>query len=369
MERILSPAELDHLIALLGEEGYDVRGPVLEQGVVQLRPVAGLEDLPHGIADAQAPGRYRTSTSAGEEYFEFAVGPASLKADLFPPRRPVWRSEMTEGQISFRTAEEATRPLAFIGVRPCDMAAVTVQDQVLLNGDHVDPDYAARRRDMLVVVVNCTHPSEVCFCASMGTGPRAVGEFDIALTEVRTPTRHFFVADIGTEAGAGLLDRLAVAEARSDDVALADQAIRRAEASMTRTLDTSDLPAFLSGNATHPRWAAIAERCLACTNCTTRVSDLLLCQHRAHHRPRGRLGCRIGAGIRASPSISRSWAASRSGAASRLATANGSPTSCRPGYDQFGTFGCVGCGRCITWCPVGIDLTEEIHEMRETSRA
>ncbi len=364
MARLLTPDDLDRLMADLAGRGFELRGPVLEGGVVQLRPVATIADFPRGVGDAQAPGRYRTSESGSDEFFGFAVGPSSMKEHLFPARRPVWRSEVVDGQIGFRTTIAEAAPLAFIGVRPCDLAAVAVQDRVLLGGEYVDPDYSARRKSAVVIVVNCTHPSETCFCGSMGTGPRAGAQFDLALTEVRTPERHFFVADVGSEMGAALLDPLDLREATPDEEALVERLLHEAKKSLTKTLDTTDLPSMLGDAASHPRWEHIAERCLACTNCTL-VCPTCFC---VSTEPISDLEGGSGEDRRWDSCFTLDFSfmggqPTRASVASRYRQWLTHKLS--SWVDQFGTFGCVGCGRCITWCPVGIDLTEEARLLRE----
>ena len=65
------------------------------------------------------------------------------------------------------------RPLAIVGARPCELAALDVLDRVLAGGEVPDDRYTARRAGSLVVAVECGKPSSTCFCTSMGTGPDA----------------------------------------------------------------------------------------------------------------------------------------------------------------------------------------------------
>ena len=154
------------------------------------------------------------------------------------------------------------RPLALFGARSCDLHAIATQDRVFLGGRYVERDYAQRREGAFVVAVNCGVPGGTCFCASMGTGPRALGGYDLALTEI-TDGDHRFLVEVGSERGREILDALD-AEATDEDLsaalAVTDEAARR----MGRTLDTVDLPGLLARNREHPRWADVAERCLTC---------------------------------------------------------------------------------------------------------
>ena len=124
--------------------------------------------------------------------FGYAVGPQSWKQFLHPPHLRLWRARRGQNGEGLEILEEPTASprYAFIGVRSCELHAIAIQDQVFLPGAHPDQSYAARREDVLLVAVNCGDPSGTCFCASMGTGPKASSGYDLALTEVLDGGRH-----------------------------------------------------------------------------------------------------------------------------------------------------------------------------------
>lgn len=366
---VLAPADLENLISVLKEDGYDVLGPTLDGGVVTLGAIGSLTDLPGGVRDDQSPGKYQMSDTRDGEYFGYAVGPDSLKPTLFPPRRQMWTSEPSTDTLRIRSAAAKPRPAAVVGARPCDAAAAVVQDKVLLGGAYIDTDYARRRQDLFLVVANCTRPASTCFCASMGTGPAVSEGFDIALTEVKTETKHVFLAESGSDRGQAVLDRLGLALADPLDEALASGSLAAAAAGQSRVMDPVEAGGFLQDRPDHPQWASIASRCLACANCTM-VCPTCFC---VTTEPTSSLAD-------ATAGQERRWDSCFSLDYSFM---GGSPvrSSVESRYrqwlthklstwiDQFGVSGCVGCGRCITWCPVGIDLTEEILKLREPQDA
>jgi ferredoxin len=369
---------LDLLIGMLAGLGYDTRGPVVRDGAVLPGRLSSVADLPVGCHDEQAPGRYRLVRGDDDTAFGWAVGPGSWKAELFPPSQELWRATVDHGTVILSGDEQgqdgraaSPRPLALVGVRPCELAGLAVLDRVLMDGAVADPFYRRRRQGAFVVAAECGAPAGTCFCTSMGTGPAVAPDDDIAdvvLTELDDDDGHRFLLRAATDRGAGVLSRIPTAPASAADVEAREQVLTGAEAGMGRRLETDDLPELLVRNLDNPRWQEVAERCLACGNCTL-VCPTCFCSDVRDtseldgtvHRRRTWSSCfdldhsylHGGAVRRSTSSRYRQWLTHK------LAT----------WWDQFGTSGCVGCGRCIAWCPVGIDLTEEAAAIRRSDGA
>jgi ferredoxin len=359
---ILPRARLDELLAALRADGHTLVGPTVRDGAIVHAEIGGTHDLPAGWTAAQEAGTYRLRRRADAALFGWAVGPQSWKQHFFVPRLRLWRA--ARAGAGFTIAPETTVPprLALVGARACDLAAIAVQDRIFREGPHPDPDYAARRRDVFVVAVQCGEAGGTCFCVSMGTGPRATRGFDLALTELLDGA-HRFLVEIGSAGGAALLARLDPAPASDADARAAEAVVERTARAMGRTLDTPDLQALFARSYEHPRWDDVAARCLTCTNCTlvcptcfcATVEDVTDLGGTQAERWRAWDSCFTldhsyvhGGSVRTSARARyRQWLTHK------LAT----------WIDQFGTSGCVGCGRCITWCPVGIDLTEEVRAL------
>ncbi|MFA5161489.1 MAG: 4Fe-4S dicluster domain-containing protein [Elusimicrobiales bacterium] len=345
--------KLDQLFAALARAGYAVKGPRLKDGDIVLGDIASPADLPAGYKDEQSPGRYRL-TSGGGEYFGAVNYQPSWKELLFLQRETIWRAQKGAGGFSAEPEKISAPKTAFLGVRPCDMAAIKIQDRVFSGGEYADARYRARRDNVLIIAANCTRACANCFCASMGTGPDAGDGCDIALTE----TGESFVAQAGSAAGESLLKKCAAASKKQ--IAQADALVAAARAAITKQLDAKNIKRLLQDNQEHPRWKETGKRCLNCANCTmvcptcfcsvmedytsldgkqswrTRRADSCFTMDFSHIH-----GC--GSVRYSAKSRYRQWMTHK------LAH----------WHDQFGSSGCVGCGRCITWCPVGIDITEE----------
>jgi sulfhydrogenase subunit beta (sulfur reductase) len=344
----------------LRAEGFALIGPTVRDGSVVLDEIDGLEDLPQGWVDEQQPGQYRLKKSRENHYFGCSVGPQSWKQYLHPPRLSLFSAEKSNGSWRFRTPPEPTPHYAFIGVHACDLAAIAILDRVLIGGEFRDPHYGVRREHVFILAANCGQATSSCFCTSMKTGPKVTGGFDLALTELP----DIFVVEIGSEAGSEMMRGIAWEAATAFDLSRASRVTQHAERQMTRQMQTDDLPEVLYENLEHPHWDEVATRCLSCANCTmvcptcfcTTVEDTTNLKATASERIRLADSCYNrdfshvhGGNIR--PSIKSRY---RQWLTHKLAS----------WHDQFGSSGCVGCGRCITWCPVGIEITEEVNSIR-----
>jgi ferredoxin len=369
--------QLQLLIDALRAAGYRTVGPRIEEGAIVCREFESVAQLPIGWIDAQDGGTFRLERATEAGFFDYVVGPDSLKKFLFPPRETLLESVRTDGKWNMTAPKVEATPLAVVGARSCDLHALAIQDHIFLGGRYVDPGYHARRQHLFVVAVNCSRAAATCFCHSMNSGPAVKGGFDLAITELEI----CFVVEVGTPTGGEViatidwspctLQELEQAEAVSSSLLQQMRARDRrdsAEPALDRPrgrfLNTSNIHDLLLENLEHPRWAQVANRCLACANCTMvcptcfcasveEVSDL---QGDHVGRERAWDSCFTAEHSYMNTGTVRKTTASRyrQWLTHKLAT----------WIDQFGGSGCVGCGRCITWCPVGIDLTEEVAAIR-----
>nr|WP_316745431.1 4Fe-4S dicluster domain-containing protein [Streptomyces sp. MK7] len=357
------------LVDTLAGRGYTVVGPTVRDGAIVLAELESADQLPYGWGVELEAGQYRLRERADGAAFANAAGPQSWKTFLHPPRVRQWSADRTGGETVFGADRPEPPRYAFLGVRSCDLRAVAVQDRVLTGGPHRDPVYQGRRSGAFLVAVECTEPGGTCFCVSMGTGPAAGPGYDLVLTEVIDDDGHRFWIRSGSREGAEVLAQLPARPADSATREAARAGVTAAADRMGRTMPEADLRELMAGTLDAPRWDDVAGRCLTCGNCTMvcptcfcttteDVTDLT-----GDHAERWRLwdscfdldfSSLHGGPVRASTrSRYRQWMTHKLGT----------------WYDQFGSSGCVGCGRCIVWCPVGIDITEEAAALHDWTQA
>ena len=362
--RVLSREEFPRFLSALREAGYQIIGPTVRDGAIVYDRIASVEDLPVGWTDRQGPGRYRLERREDPALFGYNLGPSTWKRFLFPPRERLFTLSRQGGSFTVAPEEVEAPPTAFLGVRACELAALSVTDRVFQGGPVADPGYAARRAGSLLIAVQCGQAGGNCFCASMRTGPTVEHGADLILTEILRPGPHRFLVRTGSPRGEAILAPLALPPATEEDDHASAELLDRTTRSMGRQMDTEGLPELLRGTLQHPRWEEVARRCLSCTNCTM-VCPTCFCstqeevpdldQERVERWRRWDSCFNLGfTELHGSPVRRSGLSRYRQWLTHKLGT----------WHDQFGTSGCIGCGRCITWCPVGIDLTEEVAALR-----
>ena len=361
---VIAREALQEWLDVLVAQGYRTIGPKLRDRAIVYDDVTHVSDFPAGWNDRQDAGHYEIQHRDDDAWFGFNVGPHSWKRFLHPPLERLWTAHRRDDGFEVRPADPSGLKQAFFGVRACELHAIAIQDRVFFGGRYSDDAYRARRLSSLMVAVNCTQGGGTCFCHSMGTGPKATLGFDLSLTELLGSDQATFLVEVGTDAGARLLDAVPHRAASGAELAAAQAMLARASAQMGRSLDTTRLPELLREVPGHPRWDDLAARCLSCGNCTMVCPTCFCTSVEDHTRLDGTAAERLrvwdscftldfsylhGGSVRHSARARyRHWMTHK----------------LSHWFDQFGGSGCVGCGRCITWCPAGIDITAEAAALR-----
>ena len=345
--------QLQQLIDYLSADGYRVLGPRVKEGAITY---GELDQLPVGWGDRQDGGHYRLVERGDQSRFGFNLGPATWKQFLFPPSETLF--SYRDGQL--HNERLTPQKMAFVGVRACELAAIQVQDRVFA-GENPEPGYLQRRSQLVLIAVNCSQAAATCFCDSTGDGPEAGAGADLVLTEV-DPQQPWYLVRAGTETGKALMEALGGETASEADCRRAGMAVQQAREQMTRRLD-NQVSGPLLEKLDHPHWQNVADRCLACGNCTQVCPTCFCTTSREQVDP-----------VSGDVNHVRLWDSCFTTGHSYVA-GGVVHQSVKSRYrqwlthkleswqQQFGVSGCTGCGRCIAWCPVGIDLTEEIKKL------
>lgn len=360
---LMRESDFARLFDALRADDRQVIGPTLRDGAVVHQPLSAVTDLPSGIGASQKAGSYRLVERCDSAHFGYAAGPHSWKPFLFPPRIRLWQARRSESEGFVVHEDSPSEPRSvFLGVRPCDLEAIAIQDRVFLHDRFIDPVYRARRRAAVLVVVHCGAPAATCFCTSTGGGPRARegSGYDLALTEILDEAAPRYLLEAGSNLGRKLVQELQLAPANEADQQASRDITDAAARAMGAPSFSVELGKSLLAQPDHPRWDEVAERCLACSSCTlscptcfcSDVADTTDLSGERAERWRHWDSCFSfdhsqlhRSAVRASRrSRYRQWLTHK------LAT----------WFEQFGTSGCVGCGRCIVWCPAAIDLRQEV---------
>ena len=365
-QTVVIPIEgLDDLIGILKAQGYQVWGAREHDGALGLGPIAAAADLPRGRIEAAEAGTVRLVDGPRDAVFDHTLPMQGLKQAVYPAQERLYT---TGADMAAQEEPVEAPPLAVIGVRPCDLAALDTLTTVFEGGPFVDTRFSQRREALLLVAVNCMRPAATCFCASMNTGPRAEDGFDLALDELIDAERHVLLVSAGSARGREILKSLSGEPASQADLQAARDGSRACAEAQPRHM-AEGVEDLLKRSYEHPHWAAVAERCLSCANCTmvcptcfcSTVEDRSSLDGAEAERWRRWDSCFTldfsylhGGAVRTeTASRYRQWITHK------LAH----------WHDQFGMSGCVGCGRCIGWCPVGIDITAEVAALAQAQES
>lgn len=339
-------------------EDHQVIGPVEQKWAVNLAPVSSASALATGVGAEEKRASYRLTREPGNSDLSGARPMNSPKSFNFLSREPLLTAERINGETRFETPAIETRKKAFFGLHSCDIAGLFVMDRTF-SKRYGDPAYDSRRENTLVIGVGCSKPGANCFCSTFDTGPDLKSGFDIGLTWLGDK----YLVEVATEAGERIVSALPKEPAGPDAMRERDKKTADARRSMTKAFDLKKALTVLNDNYDHPYWNEPSERCLSCGNCIN-VCPTCYCYRVVDETSLdGKTATRT-----------RVWDACQHLEFSAVHGGNFRPErvdrirqwvnhKINWTIEQYGVSGCVGCGRCITWCPTAIDITEPVWRL------
>lgn len=317
-------------------EKFIVIAPIREQGGLYLQPV--------------------TVKNIGSIVYSEARAVQPLKSFLNPSLEEVagdlWKTD---------------KPWLFLNIKACDLKALEILDGAL-NGDFKDPNYIARREQSYIVSSDCTEPWETCFCTIVGGKPYPTKGFDLNLSKVWDG----FVAEVGSERGNELLaghDQALKEVVKEEATAL--EKLRKETTSKVEKLNQAysinkPIKDIVSKNWESKVWEEHSATCVECGACnhacpTCHCYFLDDITRKSFVKLRGWDACMYsGYAVTAGGGTPRPYLAERFR----------NRYFCKFKYldDNFGMYGCTGCGRCIEGCQGKIDMRSVLNDLAAGKR-
>ena len=270
---------------------------------------------------------------------------------LLPPKSSIFSFKLDDSFEVFESCD--FKNVVLFGVHPCDLKAIERLD-AFFSLYPEDVCYKARRQGLFIVGLTCNVVDEHCFCSSLGIDPEASTGFDILITQIG----ESFLVESGSLKGLNILRELNFPEAKSEHLEAKMRHIEDLKSRFTKKADFKELDKIAKSKLDHKVWLETAEKCLSCGNCSmvcpvcycfdvydsldltlkegARVMELDSCQLLEYAE------VALGGNFRRDRyQRLRHWMLCKFGAA---------------GGSTYTS--CVGCGRCLVYCPTSIDLTE-----------
>jgi len=301
----------------------------------------------------------REIDSPSQVILEYRNAKESPKSVLFPQRETLfrYRAEKGKAEVDPPSGEEKGRVL--FGIRPCDARGLLLLDKVF-GGGSGDPYYADKRKNTVVVSLGCADPNPSCFCLSMGGGPCSAEGSDLLLLDLGDR----YTAEAVSEKGVALLEDQPFEKSDEKSLSHAEKIRKQAEASMQPLAKKENLEQELERLFSDPVWKDLAETCLSCGICTYLCPTCHcfdLCDEAS-----GQAGERI-----------RVWDSCQFPLFTQQASGFNPRPTVKERFRQRimhklsylprsqAMTGCVGCGRCVTECPVNLDIREVMVSLSE----
>ncbi len=285
--------------------------------------------------------------------------PASIpspKELLFPQKQDMFR--FSEDLID--TLRDDTKRLIF-GVRSCDLSAIALLDR-FFGENYFDDYYMSKRKNTIFISIVCNNPDPTCFCLGLGTGPFLKSNFDIQLTDLGDR----YMVETDSKKGVDLIKDhyYLFSKPKKSDYEDQYEIILSSQSMFEKRINLENArQKILSQRISDSFWEWVAKRCFECGGCVYEC-PLCTCFNVLDWVESGSKGIRF-----------RIWDACMFKGFTKMACnvwpAEKKGMRIKQWYfhkliyypDQFGRFGCVGCGRCTITCPGRIDMATIAYKL------
>ncbi|MBN2254611.1 MAG: 4Fe-4S dicluster domain-containing protein [Deltaproteobacteria bacterium] len=304
---------------------------------------------------------FRVLEKGQEPLVNYANTKNAPKNFFFPQTETMMRYMRTERGMELKSAEAEDVPEALLfGARPCDVRSFVLLDNVFDQDEYQDPYYIDKRKKTTIVSLACvTPPYSTCFCTSVGGHPMSSEGADVLLTDLGGN----YLAEFLTPKGEALLSQIGDLAAADEGAAAAkEELVKKSESEIKSKVAGSEIKPWLDENFEHPFWDTIHKSCLACGTCTY-LCPTCHCFD-ISDQVKGADGKRI-----------RAWDSCMYWLFTIETSGHNPRTSQKQRWrqrllhkfryfvDNFGAIACVGCGRCVMYCPVNIDIRKIVNDI------
>ncbi|MGD0276344.1 MAG: 4Fe-4S dicluster domain-containing protein [Syntrophales bacterium] len=334
--RLIKKDQLAGIVKKISEERL-VFAPVKQEGQVLFKALEkGEEPLV----------RYANSKNAPKNFF-------------FPHTELMMKYTRTPKGMTFKEKGPEAPEAVLFGVRPCDARSLVLLDRLFDQEKYRDNYYIERRARITVISMACVHPPyATCFCTSVDGAPVSSDGADILITDVEDN----YLVEFLSEKGQKYLSYFGNAAADEAAVARKEEIARQAASEIKSHIPAKEIKPILDVNFEHPFWNTIHQKCLACGTCT------FLCPtchcFDISDEVKGADGIRI-----------RNWDSCMFPLFTLETSGHNPRTTQKERWrqramhkfkyyvDNFNAIACVGCGRCVMYCPVNIDIRKIVTDI------
>ena len=316
---------------------YDLFAPVqLEEGVSVYKKIDRPDEVDLSASNPQKPA----------------------KEVFFPQSETMFRYEKAGKQHQVISTEEVERKRVILGARPCDIQAVLLIDQVFSGKEYTDVYYVNKRKATTIIGMGCDHPLSTCFCSSMKGGPFSREGSDLFLIDLG----EAYLVELLTGKGTAFQNNKFLKEADTKEINLAKEIEEKASKKTDDSLSVVGIEKRLDQMVENPFWERVQEKCIGCRVCTY-LCPTCHCFDIADEVLTNK-GQRV-----------RNWDSCLSSLYSQETSGHNPRPTNRERTRQrimhkfnyfpknFDRIACVGCGRCILYCPANFDIRQTIKEI------